>query len=320
MTEGFSLNIQEAIDEYLLDCEGRNLSPRTLRWYREKLGRFRQYAQDEHGLSDINDVSSRHLREFLRYLRTKPAETGRNEIITGHTLAGYHQVLRSFLNFLRTEEIIDDNPISRVKTVKRPRSEIPAFTHAEVRRMLKVYSQRRTFLEHRNYLILMTLYDCALRLSELRNVMISDISFDEWTISVDGKGSKHRKVPMGRILRTEIREYIKRRNETLRMKGALDSGYLFVSETGNPLSPSYIYRGVVRRAGEKAGVKGKRVSPHSWRHTSALHFIAGGGDVFTLQRLLGHETLDMSRNYVNLAEQDIAQIHRRHSALDRLAD
>lgn len=314
------LLIAEAISEYLLDCEGRNLSQRTTRWYRQKLGYFLAYVESEFGLTKVEDVTPRCIRDFLRHLRDKPASTGRNPVITGHTLAGYHQVLRSFFNFLASEEIITENPMARVKAVRRPKTEIPAFSHAEVRRMLKVYSQRRTYVEHRNYVILLTFYDCALRLSELRSVKVTDVDFDGWTISVRGKGLKARKTPMGRLLRNELREFIRRRNETLRMNGALDSGYLFVSGDGRPLSPSYIYRGVVRRAGEKAGIKGKRVSPHSWRHTSALHFIFGGGDVFTLQKLLGHETLDMSRHYVNLAEQDVAKIHRRYSALDRLAD
>jgi integrase/recombinase XerD len=311
------MTIRDAVREYVLDCEARALSPQTLRWYREKLRAFRQYA-DQNDVHDVHAVSSSLIRAFLRHLRQKTPSTGSNSQLSGFTLAGHDQVLRGFFGFLKAEEILDTNPMATIKRLKRPTQCIDAFSPDEVDRMLRVYAPRRTFVEHRNYVVLLCLYDTAIRLSELVGIKVEDVDLGGWTVLVHGKGRKERMVPIGKTLRRELQEYIPRREQALHEAGVKDAGYLLSATHGGPITPHVLYRRIVRAAGERAGITGKRVSPHTWRHTSALHYITAGGDAFSLQLRLGHNTMEMSRNYVNLAKGDLVTLHRRYSPVDRL--
>lgn len=316
------LSVREAIREYLLDCQARRLSERTTTWYEGKLRHFAAFL-DERGIEHIKVAANpRVVREFLNTLRATDSPRRPGETISGHTVAGYDQVLRSFFQFLLNDELTTHNPMDKIRKVRRPQTLIPTYTPDEVHRMLGVYSKKRTFSEHRNYVILMTLYDTGLRREELLQLRTDDISSDYWSVVVrseSGKGEKARLVPLGRVLRTELAEYVQRRAEVIHQRGLRDTGYVFIRESdGGRLSASYVYRRVVRAAGEQAGIRGKRLSPHSWRHTSAVDYLRAGGDLFTLQAKLGHADLKTTQLYVRLANEDIRTMHRRHSPLDHL--
>lgn len=314
-----TVTLKDAIYEYLLDCQARNLSPQTLRWYAEKLRALRRYAETQQ-ITEVSQLSPKVLREFLAELRTRPSQ-GKNPRLSGHTLAGFDQVLRSFCGFLVREELIQSDPMRRIGKLRRPKTEIQVFSPDEVERMLAVYSGKSSYVEHRNYCILLCLYDTAIRLSELVKLRVEHVNLQAWSLTiVSGKWTKDRKVPIGKTLRAELAEFIPRRDRTLKEAGVLDKGYLFASSRGGSLSPSVVYRRIVRAAGEKAGIEGKRISPHTWRHTASRAYLLNGGDAFSLQALLGHETLDMTRRYVQLVERDVRMLHRRHSPLDRLHD
>ena len=167
------MTLRDAIREYLLDCEAKNLSPETLRWYAEKLRGFRRYA-DEHQITDIDQVNSRVVREFLADLRTRPSN-GKNPRLSGNTIAGFEQVIRSFFAFLTREELVDANPTLRLGKIRRPKTEIPVFSEDEIERMFAVYSAKSSYVEHRNYCILLCLYDTAIRLSELVNLQVDHV-------------------------------------------------------------------------------------------------------------------------------------------------
>lgn len=315
-----SLSVREAIREYLLDCQARRLSERTITWYEGKLGHFAEFLQ-ERGIERIETAANpRVIREYLNELRTLDSPRRSGEKISGHTVAGYDQVLRSFFHFLVNDELIARSPMEKIRKVRRPQTLIPTYTVDEVHRMLQVYASKRTFAEHRNYLILLTLYDTGMRRRELLRWRTEDISNDFWSVTIrSGKGDKDRMVPLGKLLRKELIDYLPRRDAFLRERGHRDTGYVFIRERdGGPLSASFVYRRVVRAAGEQAGIAGKRLSPHSWRHTSAVDYLRAGGDLFSLQQKLGHSDLKTTQLYVRLADEDIRIMHRRYSPLDHL--
>lgn len=312
------MSVRQAVQEYLLDCQARNLSARTVRWYEQKLGLFVEFLE-RLNVTDITEAANPSIiRQFLNDLSAIDSPQRDGEKLSGHTIAGYDQVLRSFFGFLHSEEVLPANPMKRIRKIRRPRTIIPTFSRNEIHRMLNVYAARRDYKEHRNYCILLLLYDSGIRLEELVKLRVENIYLDSWSFLVHGKWDKERLVPMGRTLRTELANYLRERDRYLHMKGLRDRGYLFFRERdGAPLSASYAYR-VVRRAGELADVHGKRVSPHTWRHTSAVDYIRAGGDVFSLREKLGHRDIATTQIYVRLAEGDINMLHRRHSPLDSL--
>ncbi len=143
---------------------------------------------------------------------------------------------------------------------------------------------------------MLVLIDNGVRLSELVNMKITDISLESGKINVLGKGSKEREVMFQATSREQIRRYLK-------IRGTLQHDYLWVAHDDNHLSRKTI-QDRLKKYGEMAGVN-KRVSPHTFRHTCAKMYIMQGGDIFSLQQLLGHSSLEMCRHYVVLLQQVI---------------
>ena len=156
------------------------------------------------------------------------------------------------------------------------------------------------------------LLDAGLSIGEIIRLKIYDLHLDEGIIKVLGKGKKERYVPIGincqKVLQRYLFRYRSKQND-------LQNDYIFLSTNGNPLTENSV-KLMFARLARKSGVK--RLHAHLCRHTFATKFLINGGDVFTLQRILGHSTLEMVRNYVNLASNHVALQHRRFSPLDRL--
>ena len=156
------------------------------------------------------------------------------------------------------------------------------------------------------------LVDTGLRLGELVRLSVGDVDLIEGRCRVMGKGAKERVVPIGGRTRRALRALIVTRRR------AVDPDPLFVSRRGGRLTPRAVQQ-LVRRVALAAGVS-TRCSPHVLRHSFARAFLSNGGDVFSLQRILGHSpsSLQVTRRYVQLLDDDLRAVHRRVSPVDRL--
>jgi integrase/recombinase XerD len=211
--------------------------------------------------------------------------------------------------FLVREEVIEANPVAKVEKVRVPTKVIETFSPAQVEALLATCNGR-SFNGARLRAVILTLLDCGLRVSELCGLSLEDVSWDERTLRVMGKGSKERLVPFGEATRQALMGYVSRRGEVPRQDA------LFVTCYGDPMSRRDAHR-MLRRAGEKAELTGVRCSPHTFRHTCAVMYLRNGGDAFSLQRLLGHSSLEMTRRYAELAQTDVIDRHRACSPGDR---
>ena len=164
----------------------------------------------------------------------------------------------------------------------------------------------------RNQTIIMILLDTGLRMGELINLKMDDVHMNEGLLKVMGKGKKERIVPMGSNAQRALQRYLFR----YRLK-PLHPGIdnVFLSVLRKPLTENSM-KLIFSRLAKKSGVA--RLHAHLCRHTFATRFLVNGGDVFTLQQILGHSTLEMVRHYVNLAANHVAIQHQRFSLLDRL--
>ena len=169
----------------------------------------------------------------------------------------------------------------------------------------------RISLGVRNKLIIALLFDTGLRASELCSVDVeTDLDLAQSTIHVrHGKGDKPRVVPFGASTGKMLRKYIA-------VRGELDTDRLIVSQFGSPVDRD-VLREIIVRIGKRAGIQ---VTTHQLRHSCAVALIKAGCDVFTVQRLLGHSTLVMTRRYSNLADVDVMDRHRQFSPSDRLGN
>jgi len=296
---------------YLLNCRTENKSPKTIRGYESVLRKFNWYCQ-QNDFPEIQKITAVHIRHFLWYLGSESKRWNSTNPSARHpasntTINDYFRALRTFFNWLEREELIIDNPFRHLKTPKPDNKIIQALTPAEVERLFKACSGK-SMLDIRNRAILSVFLDTGLRLSELVNLTLDDVNMDEGSILVrKGKGGKPRVVRIGNKAQKALWKY------TLHRKG--NSNRLFLNRAGEPFD----FYGVaifLKRLGNKAKVK---LHAHQLRHTFAISYLRAGGDVFSLQYLLGHSTLNMTQRYLqSLNANDAANAHKKFSPLDNL--
>ena len=158
----------------------------------------------------------------------------------------------------------------------------------------------------------MLLLDTGLRISELVNLKMDDVHMDEGYLKVMGKGKKERIVPVGNNAQRALQRYLFRFRPKPNNPA---TNNVFLSTSSQPLTENSM-KLMFTRLAHRSGVY--RLHAHLCRHTFATRFLINGGDVFSLQQILGHSTLEMVRHYVNLATSHIAIQHQKYSPLDRL--
>jgi integrase/recombinase XerC/integrase/recombinase XerD len=269
----------------------------------------------------LDALSPTVIRSFLAYLREPRPEghwgthhhAARREVRPS-TVQSYFRILRAFCNFCVEEGLLAETPLRNVKTPRVPQDQVQPFSSEQVQ--LLVDGARRSCFPDRDVLIALLLVDTGMRVSELCSLTIGDIDRGSGELVVLGKGGKRRRVYMGIAGRRALWRYLEaeRRN-------APTEEPLLLSRTGNLQGAGLTVSGVqqlLRNAGKAAGIQGVRCSPHTIRHTFAVNFLRGGGNLFELQQIMGHTDLTVLRRYVALAEADLAQAHRTASPVDRL--
>jgi integrase/recombinase XerD len=201
-----------------------------------------------------------------------------------------------------TEELAEAAAIRRLVKPRVPRKLIEPLSDDELRELLALAGTR-------DKAILLLLLDTGLRVSEAAGIRFRDLRPDG-AIKVMGKGAKERLVPVGTSSRRAIGRYLAERG-----RGQPDEP-VFLAESGTGLTFHGIQQ-ILKRLKARAGLE-RRCSPHTFRHTFAHNYVVNGGDVFSLQRILGHTSLDMVRRYVALADTDVASRHDLASPADHL--
>jgi integrase/recombinase XerD len=187
------------------------------------------------------------------------------------------------------------------------------FSETELQAILKGIDTK-TPLGFRVYTIVCLYVDTTCRLSEATGLDLEDVDLAAGRAKVMGKGRRERYVFSGANLRKLIWKYV----NLYRPEPASPSiNNLFLTKDGRPLSRSRV-EAIVRKYCLKAGLKGVRLSPHTLRHTACLMWVKKGGDLFSLQALTGHSSLNVLRGYVNLDTEAIQTVHRRYSPIDNL--
>jgi integrase/recombinase XerC/integrase/recombinase XerD len=227
------------------------------------------------------------------------------------TVHGHVRTLRAFFSWLVRESILETNIAKDLKPPKQVKKVVSTLSDEEIVTVLNTLNLHNHY-QARNKTIFILLLDTGLRIGELINLKMDDIHMSEGSLKVIGKGKKERMVPMGASVQRELQRYFFR----YRPKPAYTSiNNVFLSVHGKPLTENSIKLMFIRLA-RVSGVA--RLHAHLCRHTFATRFLMNGGDVFTLQQILGHSTLEMVRNYVSLASSHVAIQHQRYSPMDRI--
>jgi Site-specific recombinase XerD len=293
---------------FLRYCRIRNLTDNTLAFYSDTLRELVRLL-NEQNITKPLDVRRDHVMTAIELKRKQKIKRGKLDTPSDHTINKLLRGWRAFFNFLYDEGFIADNPFDDIKQIKSKHSVIQTFSREQINRLLAA-PNRQTFTGYRDYLLMLLLYDTGIRISEAAGIQIPDIAWKERQIKVFGKGRKERLVPFSKTLARHLREYIA-------IRGVLDHDYLFVNIDNKPFRTRGMQQ-AIRDYGIAAGIKGVRCSPHTFRHTFAKNWIMNGGDAFSLQKILGHTSLEIVRVYVNLFSVDVLEKHDRYSPLERL--
>ncbi|MEN6358086.1 MAG: tyrosine-type recombinase/integrase [Armatimonadota bacterium] len=296
---GIADTFDSAISAFKTYCRSRNLSPNTIDYYGYCLLSLTRFLEAHYQALTPRDVTCQVVREYLL------DQTDRN---SPSTACHCHTTLCVFFGYLQSEGFLESNPMTHVDKPKRRKTVINTFSMKQVDDILATC--KRDFASIRDKAIIMMLVDCGLRASELCGITVNDFDWAESTVLVLGKGDKERIVPFGQATRQALNAYNARR-------GSIDTDAYFVSTLGTALDRHRL-REIIEQRCELAKITGVRCSPHTFRHTFAVQYLRNGGDVFSLQKMLGHSSLDMTRKYAELSQTDVMDKHRLYSPADRL--
>lgn len=314
-----SCQLKKLLDGYRLSSLSEGKSPNTIAIVEASVCYLEEFLISRGISTDVTEIRANELRLFVVYLRERPRFTHHRFTrpqmgqLSGHTINGYMRALQAFWAWLEREEFIHENPFDQLKIPKAPKKVIPTFSEEQLRQIFDAVDIASP-IGYRDYTIMLTLLDTGIRCSELTSLSLTDVNLDTRLLKVWGKGSKERLVPIGAKVQKAVWKYINR----YRPEPAIPRyEQVFLTRNGHPLTKDRL-EAIVERYGTKAGIAGVRVSPHTFRHTMAVTFLRNGGDVFSLQRILGHSQLEVLRGYINLAQSDISRVHQRNSPADNL--
>ena len=321
MPPPIDLDLTDAVAVYLDRCEAEGFATSTLALYRIILEQFVAYASRQ-GHTRTTELTMDLALAWQRYLRTEHVKDrgSRRGSVSGrlapHTVHGYCRTLRTFAGWLADYTDLPVNPLAKLRPGRLPKKDVQPLSEDEHRRIIESLDPR-TATGLRNLALVTVLLDTGLRASELCHLRLDDLNLATGEVRVlGGKGDKDRVVALGRRSRAVVTRYV----HVFRKAGEFDAGPrapLFLSYRGRPLAREALAR-IVAQIGDRAGVS--RLYPHRFRHTFGVTYLRAGGDVLTLQRILGHSTLVMVNHYLHLATSDVVARHQAHSPVDRLPD
>ncbi|NER15700.1 site-specific tyrosine recombinase XerD [Spongiivirga citrea] len=299
-----------------------------MKW-NQALKDYVSYLKIERGLSD-NSITNYELdiKKLINYLevhgiKTTPLTIDETtvqqfvyevaKVVQPKSQARIISGLKSFFNYLIFEDYRNDNPLELIESPKTGRKLPDTLAKEEVNSLVDAIDLSKPE-GTRNYAIIEALYGCGLRVSELINLKLSDLFFEEGFIKVTGKGDKQRFVPIA----TYTQKYIDIYKNEVRNHLAIKPGhedFLFLNRRGAQLTRAMIFT-IIKQLAVKSGIT-KNISPHTLRHSFATHLLEGGADLRAIQLMLGHESITTTEIYMHVDRSHltkvIAQYHPRNN-------
>ena len=282
---------QDAILEFGFDCKVRKLSPKSITNYQKQLRYLQNYLEQEYHIKSVEQVRTAHIKMFLAMMDDKHRKPRYiNDLL---------KAFKTFFNYLKREGHIQENPTAKVKNMKQPKTKILTFSEDEIRRLLNHFNGK-SYLQLRNRAMLAMFFDTGMRLTEVITLRPEQIH-DEY-ILVHGKGSKERLVPVSPYLAKVLMKYRMAREAYFEDK--LPEPYVFLSNRGKKLTQEAIAKFFKQASAEVRVNSQVRVSPHTCRHTFAHLQLKNGLDLYSLSRLMGHESVAITQRYLEGIKDD----------------
>lgn len=280
------LTFEEGCNKYLDNCRARNLREGTINHYKQSYTQFYKYFDKNMLVSDIDEKA---YQKFVIYLR----EIHHNDV-------SINSYLRDFIttfHFLMDEGYVEH---FKMKAIKVDRSAVETYSDTELLKLLqKPNIKKCSFTEYQCWVITNFLFSTAVRQRSLMNIKVKDIDFNNSVVYVNvTKNRKTLIVPFNRTMSNILEEFLKYRQHQS------EEDYLFCNVFGKQLSKSTSYH-MIYEYNKRRGVE--TTGLHRYRHTFAKQWILNGGNVVSLSKILGHSSLQITQNYINLLVSDVAK-------------
>lgn len=293
----------DAIGDFLIHLSGeRRLSAKTIDAYQRDLSGFFTFVTRHLGksivLGDLAALSIRDFRSFIAFRRSGPRGISASAI--GRQLS----TLRTFFRYIKRRWGIENDAIALLKGPRAKRPMPKPLANAQTEKIIAQIRQSdsRPWVAARDTAVMMLLYGAGLRISEALSLNADDFPFGE-SLTIVGKGKKSRIVPILPVINTAVADYIQL------CPFALDPGTpLFRAIRGGPLGPRPI-QASMQTLRSALGLP-QSATPHALRHSFATHLLASGGDLRTIQELLGHASLSTTQVYTDVETSKLLAIHR----------
>jgi len=305
-----NLTLSQAIEGYNLAANSRSLSEHTILDYNNTFRLFKKHFGSDPIFSTITKTD---IRQFLK---------SHADRVSNKTLLNYHTNLSALYTWALNEKIIDEHLLHQIDRPKPEIREIAPIPEDHVRAMFSVLGKSKSYsrpgkrtcnhstpFADRNRAILLLLLDTGIRASELCGIRIHEIDLKQQSVKVFGKGNKERIVPFSARTAQVIWRYLanNRKNDDIGQP-------LFATERGRPLTPTGL-RHIVERICARANLP--KYTPHIFRHTFAINYLRNYPNTYTLQKMMGHTSPEMTRRYLAIAQNDLKDAHRHASPVEK---
>jgi len=271
----------------------KRFSEHTIKSYSSDISQFQDFLSSEFDITNkVEEISFQLIRSWIAYL----LENGINPRSVNRKIS----TLKTYFKFLLREGVLQDNPMLKVISPKS-KKRLPVFIEEEqIENLLNKVEFEEGFVGERNKLIIEMFYVTGIRLSELINIKIKSIDFENNLVKVLGKRNKERLIPLSVNMLKELVDFIKKHQL---------SNFLFTNLDGNKLYTKLVYRVVKKYIGEISSVNKK--SPHILRHTFATHMLNNGADINAIKELLGHANLSATQIYTHNTIEKLKSVYKQ---------
>lgn len=291
------MNWEQAIKdfEHYLKLE-KGLSTNTVQAYTNDVNHLKTFCSIHFPLFSPIDIKLKHLEDFLQYLyKLEINARSQARIISG---------IKAFYFYLELNDYIKDNPTILLSTPRLDKKLPIVLSVEEIDELLNAIDLSKPD-GHRNKAMLETLYSCGLRVTELVELKLSQLHFDDGFIRVIGKGNKERLVPISEKAIKEINLYFEQSRNTQKIQKGYEY-YVFLNRNGKNITRVMVFT-IIKQLAQKIGLT-KPISPHTFRHSFATHLVEGGADLRAVQQMLGHESIITTEIYTHLDKTYLKQV------------
>ena len=275
----------------------KGYSHHTIDNYYKDIADFIQYVDNKYKINDVNDITKDHIYHYLK------------DIITNLKSSSVHRhmaALKQFYLFMVKEKIINKNIMSNFEIPKQEKYLPEVLSIEEINHLLQSIEVKDA-ISSRNRCMIEVLYGCGLRVSEMCQMMVTNLNLDKRFIKCIGKGNKERIVPIHEACCLLLKEYLTTYRPLL--DTSHNSLFLFINKKGEPVKRDDFYH-ILQTIVKKSGIK-KHVTPHTLRHTFATHLLENDADLRSIQEMLGHSDISTTTIYTHVSNQKAIEEYRQ---------